>query len=93
MGTSHGAVDFPELVAASWLSPRIFFSLRGILVVNQVTFSFRTVMASEIAALTEFLKQQLEASAQREKRMAEILDQTLKIVGVAPQPALATTRG
>ena len=69
LGTSHGALDFPELVATSCRhrSPRIFFSLRGILVVNQVTCSFRTVMASEIAALTELLmiKQQMEASAQR----------------------------
>ena len=92
VGTSHGAVDFPELVAASCRhrSPRIFFSLRGILVVNQVTCNSRTVMASEIAALTELLKQQMEASAQREKRMAEILDQTLKAVAVVPQPTLAT---
>ena len=59
---------------------------------NQVTCSFRTVMASEIAALTELFKQQMEASAQREKRMAEILDQTLKTVALAPQPAQAATQ-
>ena len=58
---------------------------------NQVTCSFRTVMASEIAAQTELLKQQMEASAQREKRMAEFFEQTLKAVAVVPQPALATT--
>ena len=49
-------------------------------------------MASEIAALTELLQQQMEASAQREKRMAEILNQTLKTVALAPQPALASTQ-
>ena len=49
-------------------------------------------MASEIAALTELLKQQMEASSQREKRMAEILDQTLKTVALAPQPAQAATQ-
>ena len=49
-------------------------------------------MASEIAALTELLKQQMEASAQREKRMAEILDQTLKTVAPVPQPAQAATQ-
>ena len=71
---------------------KFFYSLGGVLVVNQVTRSFRTVMASDITALTELLKQQMEASAQREKRMAETLDQSLKTVTLAPQPALAATQ-
>ena len=57
---------------------------------NQVTCRFRTIMASKIAAMTELLEQQMEASAQWEKRMPEILDQTLKAVAGVPQPAPAT---
>ena len=59
---------------------------------NQVTCSFRTVMASEIAALTELSNNRWRLLPNgRSKRMAEILDQTLKTVAVAPEPALAVT--